>query len=202
MKDEHSTRDVLLGTLAGAAIGAGLALLLAPKSGEELRGDIKDLYDDMCDKTGDFADDIKEKTQNLASQLKDKTQDLVSQFHDKKEDFVESVHLPENMQDSSSVLMGAIGGAIVGLAAALLVSSKNKPEIQTKYDQIKDWAYKQGKKRSKDWLDKSHDIVDNLKDTYNDIKESGIKSTHYKKIDDLLDWITLGLHVVNKIQKR
>ena len=36
------------GALVGAAIGAGTALLLAPKPGEELRGEIRHRYDDAA----------------------------------------------------------------------------------------------------------------------------------------------------------
>ncbi|MBJ6726598.1 YtxH domain-containing protein [Geomesophilobacter sediminis] len=52
---------VLLSFLAGAAVGVGAALLLAPKSGEELRGDIKDLADDAVSKIKEYASDAQEK---------------------------------------------------------------------------------------------------------------------------------------------
>ncbi len=38
------------GALLGAAIGAGTALLLAPKKGDELREDIRHRYDDASQK--------------------------------------------------------------------------------------------------------------------------------------------------------
>ena len=41
---------VLVSFVAGAAIGAGLALLYAPKSGREIREDIVDLTEDAVDK--------------------------------------------------------------------------------------------------------------------------------------------------------
>ena len=45
-----SAGTVFLSFLAGAAVGAGLALLYAPKTGPELRAKIKDLTDDAVDK--------------------------------------------------------------------------------------------------------------------------------------------------------
>jgi gas vesicle protein len=52
---------VLLSFLAGAAVGVGAALLLAPKTGEELRGDIKDLADDAVTKIKEYATEAQEK---------------------------------------------------------------------------------------------------------------------------------------------
>jgi gas vesicle protein len=46
MKEEravNNVRSVLVPFLAGGLVGAGVALLLAPKSGWELRKDIKDI---------------------------------------------------------------------------------------------------------------------------------------------------------------
>ncbi len=47
MKEELATetreRSVLVPFLVGGLVGAGIALLLAPKSGKELRKDIKDI---------------------------------------------------------------------------------------------------------------------------------------------------------------
>jgi len=52
---------VLLSFLAGAAVGAGVALLVAPKSGEELRGKIKGLADDAIDKIKEYTTEAQEK---------------------------------------------------------------------------------------------------------------------------------------------
>lgn len=53
---------VAVAFLAGAAIGAGLSLLLAPKSGEEMRGTIKDF-------TGEAIDKIKETTREAQDKI-------------------------------------------------------------------------------------------------------------------------------------
>jgi gas vesicle protein len=52
---------VLLSFLAGAAVGAGVALLVAPKSGEELRGKIKNLADDAIDRIKEYTSEAQEK---------------------------------------------------------------------------------------------------------------------------------------------
>lgn len=52
---------VFLSFLAGAAVGAGVALLIAPKTGEELRGRIKNLADDAVEKIKDLTTEAQEK---------------------------------------------------------------------------------------------------------------------------------------------
>lgn len=50
-----SASTVLVSFLAGAALGAGLALLYSPKSGSEVREQIGDLTDDAVDKIKEYA---------------------------------------------------------------------------------------------------------------------------------------------------
>lgn len=52
---------VLVSFVAGSAIGAVLALLYAPKSGQEMRGDIADLTEDAVDKIKEYAKEAQEK---------------------------------------------------------------------------------------------------------------------------------------------
>jgi gas vesicle protein len=52
---------VLLSFLAGAAVGAGMALLVAPKTGKELREKIADLTDDAVTKIKDYASEAQSK---------------------------------------------------------------------------------------------------------------------------------------------
>lgn len=62
MKDEEgfSAGSVLLSFLLGGMVGAGLALLLAPQSGEETRKKIKEFTDDVRDKAEDYVTQAKE----------------------------------------------------------------------------------------------------------------------------------------------
>ncbi len=52
---------MLLSFLLGGIVGAGLALLLAPQSGEETRKKIRDFADDVKDRTTDYVDKTREK---------------------------------------------------------------------------------------------------------------------------------------------
>jgi gas vesicle protein len=62
MKDEgYSSGSMLMSFLLGGIVGAGLALLLAPQSGEETRKKIRDLADDVKDRTTDYVEKTKDK---------------------------------------------------------------------------------------------------------------------------------------------
>jgi gas vesicle protein len=52
---------VLLSFLAGAAAGAGVAMLTAPKTGKELRGKMKDLADEAVGKIKEYTSEAQEK---------------------------------------------------------------------------------------------------------------------------------------------
>ena len=58
---EVSAGSVLVSFVAGAAIGAALALLYAPKSGREMRENILDLTEDAVDKIKEYAKEAQEK---------------------------------------------------------------------------------------------------------------------------------------------
>lgn len=50
MKDQTK---IIAALLVGAVAGAAIGLLLAPESGEELRGDIADYVNDLVEKSKD-----------------------------------------------------------------------------------------------------------------------------------------------------
>ncbi|MBI5632008.1 MAG: YtxH domain-containing protein [Nitrospirae bacterium] len=71
MKDEgFGSGSVLLAFLLGGVVGAGLALLVAPQSGEETRRKIKELADDIKDKTNEYINEAKEKVSSAADEGK------------------------------------------------------------------------------------------------------------------------------------
>ena len=71
MKDEgYSSGSVLLSFLLGGVVGAGLALLFAPQSGRETRQKIKDLADDVKEKSAEYVNQAKEKASSLVDEGK------------------------------------------------------------------------------------------------------------------------------------
>jgi len=70
------TKQAIKGVVIGGMIGAAAALLLAPKSGKELRKDIRDRYSSVQDRTKQFVTDAGGKTLELAQQVGRKTADI------------------------------------------------------------------------------------------------------------------------------
>ena len=59
-KNESNTGSTAVAFLAGGLVGAGLALLLAPKPGKELRKDIADIAADAREKAAAVVDQGKD----------------------------------------------------------------------------------------------------------------------------------------------
>ena len=57
--------------LIGLGAGALAGLLLAPKSGKQLRKDLKRGYDDALDSVGDWADDAKDAVRDAGDRVRD-----------------------------------------------------------------------------------------------------------------------------------
>ncbi len=76
MSDEKgiNTGTVLVSFVAGAAIGAGLALLYAPKSGSELRESLADFTEDAVDKIKEYTKEAQDK---IKTALEDGKETLV-----------------------------------------------------------------------------------------------------------------------------
>jgi gas vesicle protein len=75
------TRETKVGTILsfvlGAAAGAVTALLLAPKSGAELRGDIAEGVNDGVNQVHSLGKDLKHRTQKLVNTAKARVEDAV-----------------------------------------------------------------------------------------------------------------------------
>jgi gas vesicle protein len=66
-----SAGTIFLSFLAGAAVGAGLALLYAPKTGRELREKIGELTEDAVGKIKCYANEAQEKIKSTIEESKD-----------------------------------------------------------------------------------------------------------------------------------
>ena len=85
---KYESSDCTTGTaitflLIGLGVGAALGLLLAPKSGRQLRKDLRQSYDDALETASDWTDEAKgrfeevvEKGADLADELRAKTKPL------------------------------------------------------------------------------------------------------------------------------
>jgi gas vesicle protein len=61
----------VLSFLAGAAVGGGIALLTAPKSGERTRRQLKRMVGDVKGKAEDYYDDMKDRTAEVMEKFQD-----------------------------------------------------------------------------------------------------------------------------------
>lgn len=76
--DSGTTKGFIFGLLAGSAIGAMLALLYAPKSGKELRADLKAKSDDLMSNAENILDEARTKLPEISSEAKKRSEQLIS----------------------------------------------------------------------------------------------------------------------------
>ena len=66
----HGARNILTGILVGGIIGATAMLFLAPRSGEEMRAEVRDKAADLRDRTTGTVKDTMSQVVSKASHLK------------------------------------------------------------------------------------------------------------------------------------
>ena len=77
-KDSRVGKGLLIGFLTGGIVGAALALLYAPKSGKELRKDLKGKADELLDEAEKYVDIAKEKAADAVNEGKKKSERLIT----------------------------------------------------------------------------------------------------------------------------
>lgn len=58
-REEQSGASFMLGILTGAVVGAGIALLFAPRSGQEMRQQLGEQYRGLADRVGEQAQQLR-----------------------------------------------------------------------------------------------------------------------------------------------
>lgn len=88
MRDDNSnnsnSRDFVTGAIVGGLAGALAALLLAPKSGKELRGSLNEQSSTLKNKSVDLASVAKEKASGLKETVTQQSSNLVNKVKDMK----------------------------------------------------------------------------------------------------------------------
>jgi gas vesicle protein len=102
--DNISTRLTYL--LIGGGIGAILALLFAPKSGEELRGDIKDATRKGIDRSREAAQQLSDRAGEYYEATRERASELYTQAAGRVSD------VAQNARDAASRQTGTLGAAI------------------------------------------------------------------------------------------
>ncbi len=88
MSQDNSSKGLLFGFLAGGVIGAIAALLYAPKSGRELRNDIRSKSDEYYDDVEKYFSDARDKAKDLINDGKKKSEKLISDAKVKSEELL------------------------------------------------------------------------------------------------------------------
>lgn len=76
--DGYSEGSILLSFLLGGLVGAGVALLVAPNSGQETRRRIREIAEDVTDRAGDYAEEVKGRVTSTIEKGRDYYQDKKS----------------------------------------------------------------------------------------------------------------------------
>jgi gas vesicle protein len=82
MSNNVDGKDFIMGAVVGGLLGAMAALLLAPKSGRELRQDISNQYETISEKTQQIASTVGEKTATIAKTATTQTSEWVDKAKD------------------------------------------------------------------------------------------------------------------------
>lgn len=91
MQNEESGmgKGLLIGFLTGAAVGSIIALLYAPKSGKELREDIKNKSQDLIEDADEYISKAKDKASQLINEGKKKSEKLVAETKEKVDNLLD-----------------------------------------------------------------------------------------------------------------
>jgi gas vesicle protein len=82
-REEQSGASFMLGILTGAFVGAGVALLFAPKTGTEMRQQLGEQYRGLADRVGEQAQGLRETANTLREQGRERVQQLTGQLSDR-----------------------------------------------------------------------------------------------------------------------
>ena len=103
MACDHGRGENLVFFLVGGIIGAGVALLYAPKAGRETREDIKRLAVRGAERYREGRDLIEEKMSNLMHQISTKTEELIhggtQLAEDKKREILAAIQAAKKAYD-------------------------------------------------------------------------------------------------------
>jgi gas vesicle protein len=104
--NSDGTKNFIFGLLAGSAIGAILALLYAPKSGKELRADIKAKTDELMDSADTALSEVRAKLPDISTEARKRGEQIISDVKSQASSLLEDADKVLNTarQRSGSIL--------------------------------------------------------------------------------------------------
>jgi gas vesicle protein len=82
-REEQSGGGFMLGMLTGAFVGAGLALLFAPKAGNEMRAQLGEQYRGIADRVGEQTQHLRSAAGQWREQGRERMQQFSGQLSDR-----------------------------------------------------------------------------------------------------------------------
>lgn len=193
-KEPSSITRIMLSVVAGGVVGATTALLLAPKSGKKLRGDLYDAYEDMSDRGREFINDAVDRGQCAAKSAGEYADNMKTAARD----FIRKA--PEASSPNVNLIIGAVAGGCLGAAAIYLLSSK-----ENEVDFAQKIRAAGSKISSTNWLDTARNVLDTIQQKVNgqhngSEMEEGVHG--HNKMQEVLEFASLGLRLWENIKKR
>jgi gas vesicle protein len=111
--ENKSGSSIFVGFLAGGVIGAILALLYAPKTGRELRNDIKSRTDEYLDEADKYIAEARNRAKVLINEGKKKSEKIINDAKEKSEAILKDAEkifnnakekASGNLEDGKSIL--------------------------------------------------------------------------------------------------
>jgi gas vesicle protein len=172
MKEELTNRkgSILTTVLVGGAVGAGLAFVLAPKSGSETRNDLKRIANRFS------------QTVDIGKDLYGEGREFVGKAVEAgKKAYMEEKPLEPIISDRGSLLVPILAGGIIGAGIALLLAPKSGSETR---DDLKQFA-SSTRESVVSAMDKGKDLYVAGKDAITEAVEAG-KKAYVEKKDEFL----------------
>ncbi len=82
-RDEQSGASFMLGILTGAFVGTGIALLFAPRSGQEIRQQLGERYRGLAERVGEQTQNWRGAVGELRDQGRERLQEFTGQLSDR-----------------------------------------------------------------------------------------------------------------------
>jgi gas vesicle protein len=82
-REEPSGSNFMLGILTGAFVGAAVALLFAPKTGNEMRAQLGEQYRGLADRVGEQTEHLRSTAGQLREQGRERIKQVSSQLSDR-----------------------------------------------------------------------------------------------------------------------
>lgn len=170
MKKEGFVKGAVLGGLIGSAAG----LLLAPKSGKDLRCDISDAYSNIA-----------EKGHHIKDVIHNGAEDLHGAFFE------------EETGENSEFVIGSVIGALIGASAAVLLAPKSGKDLRKGLEK----TYARVKDTVSDTAEEFRDEVADYAQKGQKAARSTVDAAH-SSVDDFLELAHVGLKAWNNLQRR